>query len=238
MATTGQQPPSGPPPQPPGGPPPGWYPDPAAPYAQQRWWSGGEWTGYTMPSYAAPQHQPTEGLAIASLVTSLVGLFPVGIVLGFVARRRIRQSEGARGGSGLALAGIITGFAFGALTAVIVALAVSGVFDEVNRDDYAGEEARVADVVDRFEEAYENNDTYQICNELFTSDYAGSQAYAGDCQSQWGDGDPGFEEIDIYDIDVAGKTATAWADDENRRDDWVFHLQRSRSGDWRITEIE
>jgi hypothetical protein len=185
-----------------------------------------------------PHQQPTDGLAIASLVTSLVGLFPVGIVLGFVARRRIRRSESARGGSGLALAGIITGFAFGALTAVIVALAVSGVFDEVNRDDYAGEEARVADVVDRFEEAYENNDTYQICNELFTSDYAGSQAYAGDCQSQWGDGDPGFEEIDIYDIDVAGKTATAWADDENRREDWVFHLQRSRAGDWRITEIE
>ena len=46
MATTGQQPPSGPPPQPPGGPPPGWYPDPAQPYSQ-RWWSGADWTGYT-----------------------------------------------------------------------------------------------------------------------------------------------------------------------------------------------
>jgi hypothetical protein len=237
MTTTGQQPPSGYPPQGYGGPPPGWYPDPAAPYLR-RWWSGTEWTGYTMPSYAAPHQHPTDGLAIASLVTSLCGLSPVGIVLGFIARRRINRSEGARGGSGLALAGIITGFVGLVLTATVVSLAVSGVFDEVNRDDYSGEEARVADVVDRFEEAYENNDTYQICFELFTSDYAGSQSFAGDCQSEWGDGDPGFEEIDIYDIDVAGNEATAWADDENRHDDWVFHMKRNTTGNWHISEIE
>jgi hypothetical protein len=125
-----------------------------------------------------------------------------------------------------------------ALTAVIVTLAVSGVFDEVNRDDYSGEEARVAGVVDRFEEAYESGDTYQICNELFTSDYSGSQYNSGTCENAWDDGDPGFEEIDIYDIDVAGDTATAWADDENRAKNWVFHLQRSGTGDWRITEVE
>ena len=238
MTTTGQQPPSSYPPHLPSGPPPGWYPDPTAPYAQQRWWSGAEWTGYTIPSYAAPHHQPTDGLAIASLITSLVGLFPVGIVLGFVARRRINRSEGARGGGGLALAGIVTGFAFMAVTAVVVTLAVSGVFDDVNRDDYSGEEARVADVVDRFEEAYENGDTYQICNELFTSDYSGSQYNAGSCESNFDDGDPGFEEIDIYDLEVAGDEATAWADDENRSDDWIFHLQRSGTGGWRITEIE
>jgi hypothetical protein len=229
MATTGQQAPSGP--------PPGWYPDPGSPYSQ-RWWSGREWTGYTMPVYAAAPSRPTDGLAIASLVTSVLGLSPVGIVLGFVAKRRIRRSEGARDGNGMATAGIAIGFVFLALSAVVVALAVSGVFDEVNRDDYSGEEARVADVVDRFEEAYENNDTYQICFELFTGDYAGSQSYAGGCQSRWGDGDPGFEEIDIYDIDVAGNTATAWADDENRSDDWVFHLQRNSSGSWHIREIE
>jgi hypothetical protein len=204
----------------------------------RRWWSGADWTGYTMPSYAVPHQNPTDGLAIASLITSLCGLSPVGVVLGFVARRRINRSEGARGGGGLALAGIITGFAGLALTAVVVSLAVSGVFDEVNRDDYSGEEARVADVVDRFEEAYENNDTYQICFELFTSDLAGSQAYAGNCQSQWGDGDPGFEEIDIYDMEVAGSEATAWADDENRRDDWIFHMKRNASGNWHISEIE
>jgi Domain of unknown function (DUF4190)/Protein of unknown function (DUF2510) len=238
MTTTGQQPPSGHPPYPQGGPPPGWYPDPGAPYSQ-RWWSGAEWTGYTMPGYAgAAAHQPTDGLAIASLITSLVGLSPVGIVLGFVARRRIKRSEGTRGGGGLALAGIITGFAFMALTAVVVTLAVSGIFDEVNQDDYSGEEARVANVVDRFEEAYENGDTAQICDELFTTDYAGSQYNTGSCESSWSDGDPGFEEIDIYDIEVAGDTATAWADDENRREGWVFHLHRDGTGHWHITEIE
>ena len=233
MATSGQQPPSGDPRYPPAG----WYPDPAAPYAR-RWWSGIEWTGYTMPGYAAPPQQPTDGLAIASLVTSLVGLSPVGIVLGFIARRRIKRSEGARGGGGLAVAGIVTGFAFMALTAVVVALAVSGVFDEVNRDDYSGEKAQVADVVDRFEEAYESGDTYQICFELFTGDYAGSQSYAGGCQAEWGDGTPGNEEIDIFDLEVAGNTATAWADDEHRSGDWVFHMKRTSGGKWHITEIE
>jgi hypothetical protein len=238
MTTTGQQPPSGYPTHPPAGPPPGWYPDPASPYAQKRWWSGAEWTGHTIPSYAAPHQHPTDGFAIASLITSLCGLSPVGIVLGFVARHRIKRSEGARGGKGLATAGIVTGFVLTALTAVAVTLAVSGVFDEVNRDDYSGEEARVADVVDRFEEAYENGDTYQICYELFTSDYSGSQRGSGSCESNFDDGDPGFEEIDIYDVDVAGDEATAWADDENRHDDWVFHMQRNGTGDWRITEIE
>jgi hypothetical protein len=237
MTTTGQQPPSGYQPQQPSGPPPGWYPDPVAPHAR-RWWSGVDWTGYTMPGYAVPHQNPTDGLAIASLVTSLCGLSPVGIVLGFIARRRINRSQGARGGGGLALAGIITGFAGLALTAVVVSLAVSGVFDEVNRDDYSGEEARVADVVDRFEEAYESNDTHQICNELFTSDYSGSQYNTGTCESAWDGGAHDFEEIDIYDMDVAGDTATAWADDENRTKTWVFHLQRSATGDWRISEIE
>ncbi len=58
----------------------------------------------------------TNGLAIASLVLGIVGWVPCGvgsvvaIVLGFVARNQIRQSQGRQGGDGLALAGIILGF--------------------------------------------------------------------------------------------------------------------------------
>jgi hypothetical protein len=215
---------------------PGWYPDPYAP-GTQRWWSGTEWTGYTAPLVGVPSRS-TDGFAIASLVTSLVGLPPVGIVLGVVAKRRIRKSDGRLGGDGMATAGIVLGSLFLVLTVAVVALALNGVFDEVNSDDYSGEESRVAAVVDRFEEAYENGDTYQICYELFTSDYSGSQRGSGSCESNFDDGDPGFEEIDVYDMDVAGDEATAWADDENRHDDWVFHMQRNGTGDWRITEIE
>src|SRR5688572_29603953 len=125
---------------------PGWYPDPYAP-GHQRWWSGREWTGYVAPGPGA-RSKPTDGFAIASLVTSIVGFSPVGIALGLVAKRRIKNSGGHRGGDGLATAGIAVGCVYLALTGVVVALALSGVFDEVNADDYPGEEAEVAAVVD------------------------------------------------------------------------------------------
>jgi len=59
--------------------------------------------------------QTTNGLAIASLVLAIVTLCGVGsilgIVFGFVARRQIQASGGTQKGDGLALAGIIIGFA-------------------------------------------------------------------------------------------------------------------------------
>lgn len=68
---------------------------------------------YTTPAVVVPT-QSTNGMAIASLVCSLAGLFTCGItsiigaILGHVARRQIR--ERGEGGDGLALAGIITGW--------------------------------------------------------------------------------------------------------------------------------
>jgi hypothetical protein len=66
--------------------PPGWYPDPWAPGAM-RWWSGRDWTAYTMSGAPAATGygKPTDGFAIASLITSVIGLSPVGIVLGLIA---------------------------------------------------------------------------------------------------------------------------------------------------------
>lgn len=64
---------------------------------------------------------PTNGLAIAGLIASIVGLVTLwlcglgiiglvpGLVLGFVARNQIRASGGQQGGDGLALAAIIVG---------------------------------------------------------------------------------------------------------------------------------
>jgi Domain of unknown function (DUF4190) len=79
--------------------------------------------GYGTPAVAVPA-QSTNGLAIASLVCSLAGLFTcgvtslVGAILGHVARRQIR--ERGEGGDGLALAGVITGW-------IITVLALLGV---------------------------------------------------------------------------------------------------------------
>jgi hypothetical protein len=121
--------------------------------------------GYTAPGYAAPQYAapayaapgyppspygaayqfpgqyqqfrpPTEGLAIASLVLSCVGiaslclygvgglvLGPLGAILGHVAKRRIRNT--GAGGDGMALAGIIVGWIATGLGLVIAGLIVA-----------------------------------------------------------------------------------------------------------------
>jgi Domain of unknown function (DUF4190) len=97
--------PPGPPPgnYPP--PPPGGYPPPPPP--------GGGYSGYP-GGYPAPPAAGTNGMAIASLVCSLVGwlcgLGPIlGVVFGVIALNQIKQS--GQEGRGLALAGVIIGTA-------------------------------------------------------------------------------------------------------------------------------
>jgi hypothetical protein len=99
----------------------GWYPDPQQP-AQMRYWDGEVWTASVAPplggaSYAThPVPAQTNGLAIASLVCSLVGFFAcgvpaiLGVVFGHVARGQIERSGGRQEGDGLALAGMIIGY--------------------------------------------------------------------------------------------------------------------------------
>jgi uncharacterized membrane protein len=72
----------------------------------------------------------TNGLAVASLVCSLLWVFGVGAVLaiifGFIARAQIKQSHDAQQGRGLALAGIIIG-AFGLLMIILGVVLVATV---------------------------------------------------------------------------------------------------------------
>ena len=61
-----------------------------------------------------PPSAGTNGLAIGSLVLSLLGLFCgigsiVGVILGFIARGQIKRT--GQGGDGMALAGIVIGIA-------------------------------------------------------------------------------------------------------------------------------
>lgn len=102
------------------GPPPPGYVPPAV-YGQG---------GYGPPPGHYPgQRQPgTNGLAIASLVSSLIGVFTfglaaiAGIVMGHIARGQIRQS--GQGGDGLALAGLIIGYVMIGLAALGIVIAV------------------------------------------------------------------------------------------------------------------
>jgi hypothetical protein len=89
--------------------------------------------GYGTPVAAAPA---TNGMAIASLVCSLVGLVTCGVtaligaILGHIARRQIR--ERGEGGDGMALAGIIVGWIVVLLSVVITGLYVALVVYAVN----------------------------------------------------------------------------------------------------------
>jgi uncharacterized protein DUF4190 len=102
-------PPPSPPPQPP--------PTPPA--------SGG-------PGSYTPATSTTNGLAVASLVSSIAGFvicgigFIVGVVLGYIAKNQIDQSGGRQQGRGMAVAGIIIGWVgigLGLFVLVIVIIA-------------------------------------------------------------------------------------------------------------------
>ncbi|MET1002625.1 MAG: DUF4190 domain-containing protein [Acidimicrobiia bacterium] len=115
------EPPSGAWTPPPASPPP--YP--GAPPPQQPWGSpppGGPWPG----GAPYPPPKPTSSLAVVSLVFGIVQFFVcpiiggiVAIVTGHVARGRAKRSQGAEGGTGMALAGVILGYAGIALTIIV-----------------------------------------------------------------------------------------------------------------------
>jgi hypothetical protein len=70
------------------------------------------------PGYAGPMPPKTSGMAIASLVLSLVGFFwilpvigPVlGVIFGHMALGEIKRSGGMIEGQGLAIAGLVIGY--------------------------------------------------------------------------------------------------------------------------------
>ncbi|OBF21930.1 peptidylprolyl isomerase [Mycobacterium sp. ACS4331] len=76
------------PPAPPGPPPPGW----ADPY---------------LHPYGVPPKRPTNGMAVAALVTSLV-FAPLGIVFGHISLHQIKRS--GEEGRGMAIAGLVIGY--------------------------------------------------------------------------------------------------------------------------------
>ncbi len=137
-------------PSPPSSPPPPPPPSPPAPYGQLPYPPQpgyGQPTYGQQPSYGQPPSGPpaygappaTNGKAQAALWTGigtlvfswccglgLLGIVPV--LLGIRARREIRERQGAQGGDGIALAGIITGaiaVLLGLLVVVVIAIAIS-----------------------------------------------------------------------------------------------------------------
>jgi hypothetical protein len=75
------------------------------------------------PQPASPADVTTSGVAIASFLCSLVGLWIAGIPLGIHAQNQIDQSGGRKTGRGFATAGIVLGI-LGFIGTVILIIAV------------------------------------------------------------------------------------------------------------------
>ena len=118
--------------------PAGWYDDGSG---KQRWWDGEAWTEHftdpaaeaETPVYQAqPQGQPyapaaghqpyaapTNGLAIAALVTGILGLGIIPVIFGHIALSQIKRNP-AQSGKGMAIAGLVLGYALIAVIALFV----------------------------------------------------------------------------------------------------------------------
>jgi hypothetical protein len=120
---------------PPGSPPPALPPQPGygppqgygtpAPYGQQQPPPGYGQQQWGPPPGFAPGQSGTNGFAIASLICSLGTVFLgftciLGVIFGHLARKQIRET--GQGGAGLALAGLIIGYAFLALGGLFIVL--------------------------------------------------------------------------------------------------------------------
>jgi hypothetical protein len=217
-------------------PPPGWYSDTIVP-GQLRWWDGTRWTESIQ---AAPRPaaagRSTDGFAIASLVLGILGGTLLAIVFGFVALSRIKRSAGRKAGRGLAIAGISLGFFWIALVALVVILAVAGVFDDSNAKRFSGEKKAVAQTVDDFESAADDHDGARLCR-LFTARFRTNiAAGAGKpCPEAILEGNQGKRQahLDVKTIALTGDRAIARVEEGGDPEVWAFQ----RQGPWKVDNI-
>jgi hypothetical protein len=125
--------------------PAGWYADPER-AGHQRYWDGQRWTDYRHDP-AAPQSvvyvqqsSKTNGMAIASMVLGILWIYWVGsilaLVFGYIAKSQIDKSNGRESGRGMAIAGIVLGWIGVAVLVILIILALAGVFDDWNWEDW------------------------------------------------------------------------------------------------------
>jgi hypothetical protein len=126
--TTGAPPPAPPPPPPPW-PYPGSWGGPSAPPSHSPY--GPQPYGAYGPGHGAwgPPTR-TNGLAIASLVCGILPIYWItsilALIFGYVAKSQIDRSQGTQTGRGMAVAGIVLGWVWLAVLALIIVLFVVG----------------------------------------------------------------------------------------------------------------
>lgn len=223
----------------------GWYPDPHQP-SRHRYWDGHGWTAHTVapqpasfpsgPTWpASTAASKTDGFAIASLVFGLLGGPVLSVIFGVVARSRIKRAGGTLKGRGMATAGIVLGSLWTALILVGVILAFSGGLEEHhNVDEYtSGEEHEIAALIDRFEQALDDEDAAVVCQTLLTAELRELFDEADGCSDVFSKEGVQFD-LEIRDLEVQGATARAVVDEFG---DALTLSFRKVDGRWRIDDM-
>jgi hypothetical protein len=105
-----------------------------------------DWNAYPPPGpptgyyYGQPvQRQTTNGFAIAAMVLGIVWVYWIGsilaLVFGYTAKRQIDESNGAQGGRGMAVAGIVLGWIGVGTLAIVIVIAIIGAATGNNNGD-------------------------------------------------------------------------------------------------------
>lgn len=149
------------------------------------WWDGTQWLpaqpqGYGYAPYPYAQPQPTDGKAIASLVTGIVWFWGLGsiaaVILGHLSRSEAKNQN--RNPSGMALAGLILGYVgiVGAILLVSLVLVGTGKVDSVSNSG----SARVVvggDLGFQLRELAKAEEAYFTDNGSYTQDTTALQDY-------------------------------------------------------------
>ena len=127
-----------------------------------------------------------------------------------------------------------------ALCATAIAVGCGGSDDDVNNnaDDYDGQDAEVATLVDDFANAGRDGDGTKICEDIFATELKDNiEREAGQsCPSEVEDNLPEDEyELTIDTLEVKGDTATVAVTDQDDNSS-VLHIEKVDDA-WRIARV-
>ena len=126
------------------------------------------------------------------------------------------------------------------LAAGVLAVGCGDDGDDVNNnaDDYSGQDAEVAQVVDDFANAGRDGDGEKICGEIFSEELTQNVEKAAEqsCPTEVQDNLPEDEyELEVNTLEVSGSTATVGVTDQDDNKS-VLHIEKDGAS-WRIARV-